>query len=172
MKKSIYTVFIALLAIGIHTNAHAQSFQEGDFALNAGIGLGTTFATYGASFGLPLGAGLEYGVADLETGTIGVGGDFGFISSSGVTVMTFGGRGSYYLTELFGIEDEKVDIYAGLGIYYRSFNVDGFGSVNWGSGVYPAFHAGGRYFFADNIGGFAELGNNWGWLNVGVTFKF
>lgn len=169
MKKISYVVFSTLLALVFTTNTQAQNFQEGDFLINAGIGLGTTFATYGGGFGLPLGGGVEYGITDLETGSIGIGGDVGYVGGSGVSMTTFGVRGSYYLTEVFDVDNEKLDLYAGLGIYYRNFSFSDFG--NWGSGVYPAFHAGGRYYFADNIGGFAELGNNWGWLNVGLVIK-
>lgn len=173
MKKrhmSKFTAAFAVLVFAGFSSSAAQSFSEGDLVLQAGIGLGTTFGTHGAGFGLPVGAGAEYGIKDLETGAIGIGGDFGFASASGVTVTSFGARGSYYLTELFEIDNEDLDIYTGLGLYYRNFNVSG-SPYNWGSGVYPAFHAGARYYFSDNIGGFAELGNNWGWLNVGVAFK-
>lgn len=169
MKKRLILKFTVLIFAGI-SSLKAQSFSEEDLVLQAGIGLGTTFGTYGTGFGLPLGAGVEYGIKDLEKGAIGIGGDFGFVSASGVTVTSFGARGSYYLTELFEIDNEDLDIYTGLGLYYRNFNVSG-SPYNWGSGVYPAFHAGARYYFSDNIGGFAELGNNWGWLNVGVAFK-
>lgn len=158
-----------MLSLAFTINSQAQNFEEGDLVINAGIGLGTTFATYGGGFGLPLGGGVEYGITSLETGTIGIGGDVGYVGGSGVSMTTFGVRGSYYLTEVFDIENEKLDLYAGLGIYYRNFSFSGFG--NWGSGVYPAFHAGARYYFADNIGGFVELGNNWGWLNAGLTIK-
>lgn len=167
LTRTVVTLF--LFAALSSQNAVSQNFQEGDFVINAGIGLGTTFATYGGGFGLPFGAGAEYGIKDLETGSIGIGGDVGYVGGSGVSMTTFGVRGSYYLTEVFGIENDDLDLYAGLGIYYRNFSFSGFG--NWGSGVYPGFHAGARYYFADNIGGFAELGNNWGWLNIGVVFK-
>jgi len=173
MKKFRNLLLGALLSLSLISVSQAQSFSEGDFVINAGIGLGTTFATYGAGgFGLPIGGGVEYGITDLETGSIGIGADIGYVGSDFVSVLTFGARGSYYLTEVFNIDNEKLDIYAGLGLYYRDYNIKGLGSAwDWGSGVYPAFHAGARYFFADNIGAYAELGNNWGWLNIGVTFK-
>lgn len=171
--KKLLTVAILVIGLALYTgtNANAQSFSEGDLVLNAGIGLGSVYGWTGTgSLGLPIGAGVEYGVADLETGSIGVGGDFGFVSSSFVTVYTFGARGSYYFNELLEIENEKVDLYGGLGLYYRAWSWSGTTFSGFG-GITAAFHAGGRYYFAENIGGYAELGNNWGWLNVGLVFK-
>ncbi len=176
MKKLLVIIFAAtfVFATSSITNfAQAQDtggIQEGDLVINAGIGFGTTFSTFGANFGLPFGANVEYGITDLETGSIGLGGDFGISSGSGVTMTTFGARGSYYFNDLFDIENPDLDVYSGLGLYYRNFSISGTTS-NWGTGVYAAFHAGVRYYFSDNIGGFAELGNNWGWLNLGVAIK-
>lgn len=175
MKKMKKLLTVGLLVLGLtlytSTNLSAQSFEEGDLVINAGIGLGSVYGWTGTgSLGLPIGAGVEYGVADLETGSIGVGGDFGFVSSSFVTVYTFGARGSYYFNDLFELENEKVDLYGGLGLYYRAWSWSGNTFSGFG-GITAAFHAGGRYYFADNIGGYAELGNNWGWLNVGIVFK-
>lgn len=176
MKKLLVLIFATAFIFAsssITNSAHAQNaggIQEGDIVINGGVGFGTTFTTFGAGFGLPFGAGVEYGITDLETGSIGLGGDFGISSGSGVTMTTFGARGSYYFNDLFDVENPDLDIYSGLGLYYRNFSVSGM-SGNWGTGVYAAFHAGVRYYFADNIGGFAEVGNNWGWLNLGVAIK-
>lgn len=177
MKKLLVIIFATALLFGTSsfTNyAFAQDeggIQEGDIVINGGIGFGTTFSTGGVGFGLPVGVGFEYGVAELETGSIGVGADFGISSGSGITMTTYGARASYYLNDVIDIENPDLDVYAGLGLYYRNFSVSG-SSFNWGSGVYGAFHAGARYYFADNIGAYAELGNNWGWLNAGVSIKF
>ena len=171
MKKLYLFIFILLGLFAFSPESNAQttnpSFQEGDLVLNAGIGLGTTFAWGAGGLGLPLGAGLEYGVKDA----IGVGGDFGFISGSGITVFFIGAKGSYHFNDIFNIEDEKWDVYGGLGLYYRAFNFSGITS-SLGSGIYPAFHAGARYYLSENFGIHAELGNTVGWLRVGVAFKF
>lgn len=171
MKKNV-SVFIFLLTflacLGSY-QSKAQSFQEGDWVLSAGLGLGQTYS-YTGSGGLPLGVGAEYGVTNFTTGSLGVGADLGFTSFSDFNVLTIGGRGSYHYSELV---ENKLDLYAGLGLYYRSFNwSNGFGDTySFGSGVYAAFHLGARYYFSENVGAYAELGNNWGWMNVGVAFK-
>lgn len=168
MKKIIVATFLCLgfMVFG-QSNANAQTFQEGDLVIDAGIGLGSTYSWGG--LGLPLGADLEYGVSNLDVGSIGVGGSLGFVSGGSLTIFYIGGRGSYHFNELLELENEKVDLYGGLGIYYRNFNYSGIRT--FGSGIIGSFHAGGRYYFSDNLAGYAELGNNWAWLNFGIALK-
>lgn len=179
MNKLVKLVCILVgVFLATNINASAQTveadpelnnnFKKGDMVINAGIGLGSTYTWGGLS--MPLGGGLEYGVTDLEVGSIGVGGDLGFISGSGLTITYIGAKGSYHFNEMLELENDDLDVYGGLGLYYRHFNYSGIGS-SFGSGVMAGFHVGSRYYFADNIGGYAELGNNWGWLNIGVVFK-
>lgn len=176
MKKlTKYVCFLFGILLSVSLNASAQTtedvqyFQKGDMVINAGLGMGSTYS-WAAGLNMPFGGGLEYGVTDLEVGSIGVGGDLGFISGSGLTITYIGAKGSYHFNEMLEVEDENLDLYGGLGIYYRNFSYDGIGSFN-NSGAYAGFHVGGRYYFADNIGGYAELGNNWGWLNLGVVYR-
>ncbi|MDZ7719458.1 MAG: hypothetical protein U5K72_11640 [Balneolaceae bacterium] len=179
MKKLLT---VGILVIGLvflsNTNLHAQSFQKGDFVIDAGIGLGNTYSYggigTGLGLGIPFGAGAEYGIVDLETGSIGVGGSVGYSAGDVIDILYIGAKGSYHFNELLELEDEKIDLYGGVTLLYRniSWDYDGFGfSVPGDSGIVPGFHIGGRYYFADNIGGYAELGNNWAWLNLGVVFK-
>lgn len=171
MKFKLTIVFIFVFA-GIFSQAsHAQSFQKDDWVIHAGLGLGNTFS-YAGSGGLPVGAGVEYGITDLEKGAIGIGGDLGFVSMSGLNVLFIGAKGSYHFNDLFEIDDDSWDIYGGLGLYFRQFNWSGMGSTySFNSGLYPAFHVGARYYFTESVGMYGELGNSWGWLNVGVAFK-
>lgn len=168
MKKLITTtiLFTGLVFFSISTIS-AQSFQKDDVIINAGIGLGGTYSWSG--LGLPLGGGVEFGVSDLDVGSIGVGGDIGFVSGSGLTITYIGGRASYHFNELFELENDDLDIYGGLGIYYRNFSYSG--NQTFGSGMLASFHAGTRYYLSDNVGIYGELGNNWGWLNIGAIFK-
>lgn len=176
MKKlsEIGTIILGLILFA-GTSAIAQTdsdsapvFQESDIVINAGLGLGSTYSWAG-SLGLPFGAGVEYGITDLETGSIGVGGDFGMISGSGLTITYIGARGSYHFNELMELENNDLDLYGGLGLYYRNFSYSGSGS--FGSGITAAFHVGTRYYFSENFGIYGELGNNWGWLNAGAIFR-
>lgn len=166
MKNLVITLFIGCFICGISDSTYSQSFQKGDLIANAGIGLGSTFAFTGG-LGLPLGGGVEFGVTDA----IGVGGEIGFVSGGGLTAIYVGPKGYYHFNELLNIENEKLDVYAGLSLYYRHFSYSGF-SFGIGSGIYPGFHIGGRYYFSDNFGVTAELGNSYGWLKAGICLKF
>lgn len=177
MKRLITSVFIFCgLILCSSLSAFAQDeidepnpiFQEGDIVINAGFGLGTTYSWSSGSLGLPVGAGIEYGITNLETGSIGVGGDFGIVSGDNLTITYLGLKGAYHLSEVLEIDNDKLDIYAGLGLYYRDFNYSGGSSFN--TGIYAGYHAGARYYVSENIGVYAEIGNNWGWLNIGGVF--
>jgi hypothetical protein len=170
MKKllTVGTLVIGLIFLS-NTNANAQSFGKGDMVINGGIGLGYTYSV-AAGLGLPIGGGLEYGVVDLETGSIGVGGTVGYVGGDFFNILYIGAKGSYHFNELLEVENDEWDFYGGISILYRNFNISG-SRYNFGSGIVPGFHAGTRYYFADNIGGYAELGNSFAWLNLGVVFK-
>ncbi|PRY84733.1 hypothetical protein [Mongoliibacter ruber] len=152
------------------SQVQGQVFKEKDLVLNGGLGLGSTFAAgWGGGFGLPLGVGAEYGVATLEKGVIGVGAEFGYASYNFYSVSTFGVRGSYHFAELLDLEQDNLDLYGGIGLYYRNFNFDGIIFSN--SGLFPSFHAGARYYFSEKFGAYGEIGNTWAWLNLGVVLK-
>ncbi|NND08873.1 MAG: hypothetical protein HKN87_21075 [Saprospiraceae bacterium] len=166
MKNQINIIFLVLgLTSFFCLDMHAQIFQKGDIVAHAGIGLGSTYSFGG--LGLPLGGGVEFGVTD----NIGVGGDVGFVSASGLTIFYIGPKGYYHFNDLLNLDSEELDVYGGISILYRNFSVgDGIFGVT-ASGIYPGFHVGGRYFFSENLGAYAELGNSYGWLKVGVCLK-
>jgi|SRR5690606_4682076 len=166
MKKFKLISFTILLTFGLFIESHAQSFQKGDVIVNAGVGLGSTF-TFVGGLGLPLGGGVEFAVSDV----IGVGGEIGFVSGGGLTALYVGPKGYYHFNELLNIENDQLDLYAGLALYYRHFSFSGF-SFGIGSGIYPGFHIGGRYYFSESFGVNVELGNSYGWLKAGVCLKF
>lgn len=168
MKNLYYLLVAPLCLFFFNPSANAQegyAFQESDLVINAGIGLGTTFSFTG-SLGLPFGGGVEYGITDA----IGVGGFLGFASGGGLSVFYIGAKGSYHFNELLDLQNDMLDLYAGLSLYYRNFSFSGF-NFPLGSGIVPGFHLGGRYYFSESFGVFAELGNSFGWLTAGVAFK-
>jgi hypothetical protein len=166
MKKTISIFVLGLCVLGIMQTANAQ-YQKGDKLVNLGIGLGT----YGAG-GIGFGGSFEYGIHDA----ISVGAIAGYSGSSyGFSTTTFGARGSYHFNELLKLGNDKIDLYAGAGLAYRSFNWGSAGSIlgsSYGSGIFPLFHLGGRYYFTNNLAGYAELGSGFGLAQVGVSFKF
>lgn len=178
MKKIIFTIAIAL---GL--SASAQTYDEGDNLLNIGIGLGSAFRT-GTSTLPPFSVSFEHGFTDK----ISAGGILAYMGSKEeVSVFTttytfkysyiiFGARGSYHF-----YNTDKLDAYGGAMLGYVVGNskveVDGpsgFFTPQPASvgGVAYGFHLGGRYYFSDKMGAFAELGYGLAILNVGITAKF
>lgn len=148
---------------------------NGDKLLNVGIGVNSYYRG-----GIPFGASLEFGVTDA----ISVGGNVDYLSSnygagSGFkfTALYFGARANYHFNEILKIESDKVDVYGGLTLGYRSFSwKDNYENDllggSYGSGVYLGGLVGGKYYFSNNIGAFLELGAI-GSTNarIGVAFK-
>jgi hypothetical protein len=173
MKKMFFTSLLALSAIVyFQARSFAQSYQKGDKLLNLGVGLGT----YGAG-GIGLGGSFEFGIHDaISVGVIGgYSGRSNYLNSGGRwSVLTIGARGSYHFNELLKLNDDKIDLYAGLGLGYRniSWSYSGLGGSSWGSGITFIGHIGGKYYFKPNLGVFAELGSGFGVLQAGVAFKF
>ncbi|QEC42906.1 hypothetical protein [Pseudobacter ginsenosidimutans] len=176
MKK--LSVLLFALFVSLVVSAQNGAYSKGDKLLNVGIGLNSYY-----SGGIPFGASFEYGVT--EDISVGINADYlshkygGFGYDWKFTALYFGARANYHFNTLLNINNEKVDVYAGVGLGYRSFkwkdsDYDGEGlKSSYGSGVYFGILAGGKYYFTENIGGFLELGAT-GSTNVrlGVAFKF
>jgi hypothetical protein len=171
MKKILLlVVFSTILSI----QSQAQ-YDKGDFLLNAGIGLGYYYAG-----GVPLLVSGEW----LVTDKISVGPYLGyttwnygyFANDYRYTFLDFGARGSYHFSELFGITNEKVDIYGGvfLGFLVSSYAGPGGSAYNdvYGGGLRTGLHAGARYYFSPKVAGYGELGYGIAPLSLGLTFKF
>ena len=174
-------VFLAVLAlVGSASIANAQEvFQKGTTAINAGIGLGSYYSGLTIP---PLSVSLDYGIVDNlingNNGSISIGGFAGYTASShtyGAYKTTFsyialGGRGAFHYQFA-----PKLDTYAGLMVSYDiasvSSNLDYAGASVATSGIHWSLFLGGRYFFTEKIGAFAELGYGFYNLNLGVTFK-
>lgn len=174
MSKTFYSFLtIAAFCLFAHSNLHAQ-YKKGDNLLNAGIGLGV----YSLG-GLPIGASFEHGITE----DISVGGFFDYASWSNSystykyswRAMYFGARGSYHFNELLKLDNDKIDVYAGLGLgYYIVSTGDNLvsGYNGYGNRLFYNMHIGGRYYFANSLAGFAELGYGVSVLKVGLTLKF
>lgn len=174
MSKIFYSFLtVAAFCLFAHSNLHAQ-YKKGDNLVNAGIGLGI----YSLG-GLPIGASYEYGITE----DISVGGFFDYASwknnysvySYSWRATYFGLRGSYHFNELLKMDNDKVDVYAGLGLgYYVVSSGDNLvsGYSGYGNSLFYHLHIGGRYYFANNIGGFAEVGYGVSALKVGLTLRF
>ncbi|MEZ0608768.1 hypothetical protein ACAW74_09640 [Fibrella sp. WM1] len=146
-----------------------MSIDKGTKFVNLGIGVGG-YGYFTGGGGVGFNASADFGVApNITVG--GVAGYKSYGSFSGYNYGSFdiGARGSYHFNELLNLTTDKADLYAGLGLSYFSFSYGGF-SDNYGA-IYVPIHLGGRYFFSDNVGGFAELGSSLATLKLGVTLK-
>lgn len=172
MKKNLALFsIIGLLSIASFFKTSAQSFKQGDNLLNLGLGLNSYYT------GMPIGASYEVGISDV----ISVGGMLDYNSSRyastyGFTAFYLGARGSYHFNELFKINNDKIDLYGGLGLGYQSFKwTDGVYSTysSYGSGIYLNYFIGGKYYFSDRVAGMLELGSSGlSGARIGVGFKF
>lgn len=167
--------FLFLLVIGLlaGTQSFAQlAVDKGTKFVNLGIGVGG-YGYFNGS-GLGLNAAADFGVAKNIT----VGGVVGYRTyGSGVNSFDIGARGSYHFNELLNLTTDKVDLYAGIGISYYALSygntyLRAAGIDNTYSTVYVPIHIGGRYFFTESLGGFAELGSSLATLKIGLTLKF
>lgn len=176
MKKFNFSFLLALLLLA-GTQSFAQ-YAKGDKLLNVGVGLSSY---YGG--GLPIGASLEFGVTDqisvgpqIDYYTWGY--NFGAGYRYRYTFIPVAIRGSYHVNELLNLNNDKLDLYGGLALgYYISSYSDnsgytGFYDNAYGNRVLFGLHIGGRYYFKEKLGAFAELGYGVSALKVGLAVKF
>jgi hypothetical protein len=161
--------------------ARSSGFQQGDKLLNLGVGLSSYY------YGTPIGLSFESGVSD----DISVGAQFDYNSGNydgyysysyrwGYSAYYVGLRGSYHLNNILQLNEDKIDLYAGVGLGYQRFRWDdesygyGYGySYNYRSGLFFNYFVGGKYYFTPKVGAFVELGyTGLSSSRVGISFKF
>lgn len=131
---------LALVALAAPNSAHAQAFDRGVTAINAGIGLGGARYSYISSYNdnyktsPTIVQSIEHGVGGVDgVGAIGVGGLFAnktvsykYTSQGYQSVYNYdrrwsntvvGLRGTLHLNEI--IESDKFDVYGGLMLGYN-----------------------------------------------------
>lgn len=175
-------LFIVCIVAAMTTAAQAQPFQQGTNILQAGIGIGGNLGGLGT--GRPaISVSYEKGVWDIGgPGVVSLGGYIGNTgfkySSSGYSqswnYTVVGVRSAYHYNGF--TEAPNLDVYGGamLGYNVVSYKVTGgyTGPNAYGSGLGLSLYIGGRYFFSENLGAFAELGYGVSTLNVGIAYKF
>lgn len=167
----IKITFILLLATS--TSLFAQqngTFSKQDKLLNIGIGVNSSY-----DGGIPIGASFEKGISNNIS--VGVNADYlanDYLSYK-FTAIYFGVRASYHVNELLKINSEKIDLYGGPTLGYRSFSwkdTDQNLGDSYGSGLFLGAYIGGKYYLSSKIGLFAEIGAI-GSTNarIGLAFK-
>ncbi|MEM7373562.1 MAG: hypothetical protein AAF587_33365 [Bacteroidota bacterium] len=183
MKHLLTLLFI--LSVGTF-HLSAQAFEEGQLSVSPGIMLGG-LGVYGGGVGFPLGASAGYafhemfdagpfiGIARYTYGPVGSQYRWNFVS--------FGARGDFHYLPLLeeflevDLSSEELDLYVGV---LAGFQIAGFSSndvvlgptLNFSNRATYGLAVGGRYYFADNLAAFAEIGFVlYGILNAGLTFR-
>ena len=115
--RKFFAVFVlgVLLSSAAVQTSHAQVMKKGANILDVGLGLGyalSPFVTY------------EVGVTDkLGIGYIGVGGSASMAFWSGGTAFSIGPEANYHF-DFGSFPPKNLDLYAGLGIYYVTGQVN------------------------------------------------
>ena len=151
------------------------AFDQGDHLLNLGVGLGYS-GYYSSAF--PIGATYEYGIAS----DISIGAQLDIASASYYSSYYYynyarnrywatyvGVRGSYHFNRILSLDNDKIDLYAGIGVGYRSYS-------NYYDYYRPVFangFVGGKFYFSDSFGAFVELGyTGLSYSKIGLSIKF
>lgn len=200
MKKML-VMGLLIISMGLQAQKGGDhAFSKGGIDLNLGVGLGYVGAGRYNSFTPPLNLAVDFGITDNISvgGFVGFARarwDFiGYDSHQGnvytysysykYTYIMVGVRGAYHFGDIIGID--KLDVYGG-GVAGNSFSTysysytdpyqtrtDFYGkSSNYGGGIIVGAMAGGRWFFTEKFGVYAELGAgiHVSYGNVGMTFK-
>jgi hypothetical protein len=188
MKKSIlFSIAIVIVSVFSAVSAKAQAFGVGTNVISAGIGLGSSIATYSYGTQSP-GFNLTYdrGIWEAGPGVISLGGyvgvkdyKYGFIENNGQAYeykwdyTVIGVRGAWHFT---GLNIDNLDLYGGLMLadYILSFSSSYSGPLpaSYGSTVGVSVFAGAKYYFGSNFAVFGELGFGANVLDLGVAYKF
>jgi hypothetical protein len=146
MKKLFLMMTFLFCGAAFQAQAYTGS---GDQKVNAGL------AAWG--YGTGVAGTYDYGINDLISVGAGLNLYFNNYKDNNHDNQFFAfGRVNFHLNKAIQLPD-KLDIYPGLdvGVLHREFGVGA--------------HVGARYFFTNNIGVYAEVGNNG---SLGVSFNF
>lgn len=190
MKK---VVMVIITLIAVQQVRAGGNFQTGDNVITAGIGVGGNYGVYSNASGSP-GIGLAYELGYWDVGGPGVvslggylgyksygfdGSYFGSTYSQKWTYTVIGFRSAYHYN---GLDLGEFDPYGGvmLGynvLKYKYSSSNGLNEVflnqkTYGSRLALSMYIGGRYYFTNQLGVFAELGYGVSNLTIGGCYKF
>ncbi len=175
------TAFLLAFFFASFLCAHAQYDAKTSVA-SVGIGVGSSLGsfTYGSQ-SPAMSLQYEHGIHQAGPGVISGGVYLGYKTYSYTYANDYkakwdyvivGLRGAYHYT---GFDIPKLDVYGGIMISYNALHYsDSYynGVYNYGSKAGFSIYAGGKYFFSNHLGAFAELGYGVAYLNVGLSLKF
>jgi hypothetical protein len=191
MKKSIlFSIAIVTISVFSAVGVKAQAFGVGTNVISAGIGLGSSIASYTYGTQSPgfniqydhgfweagpgvISLGAYVGIKDYKYGYV----ENGYAYSEKWNYTVVGVRGAWHFT---GLDIDNLDLYGGLMLadyalsYSYSDNQGNSGGSlgNYGSTIGLSVFAGAKYYFAGNLGAFGELGFGANVLSLGLSYKF
>ncbi len=178
MKKSVFYLAFFLFTAPM---VMAQEFNVGTNVITAGVGFGGSYDYYGSPAQSPgFSFTYERGIWDIGgPGVISLGGYLGFktykygsyYDNAKWNYTIIGVRGAYHFN---GLDVDGLDLYGGLMLNYSilSYNHNNAYGSTYGSTFGATPFVGGRYFFTDNFGAYAELSYGVAYFSIGVAFKF
>ncbi len=187
IKFGFYLIFFSAILLTPSVKAINQIFKVEDLLVNAGISFGPTwYAGHEYSTTLhPIFISADYGLKDdIGPGTLGIGALAGYSTYKETLTLlneTYGWNYKAIICVAVGTYHyefiDNFDIYAGIGGGLRYINDSYFGNPDYNhdpdSGIFPVFSifAGGRYYLADSISIFGQLGYGIAWLSAGLSLK-
>lgn len=183
MKKTIGLLALAAISLCAVQSISAQEFNKGTNVINAGIGFGGDFYYGGlgtSSQGLGLSVSYERGI--WETGDFGIvslGGYLGYKSYTSDPL--FGGRrydfnytiiGARGAFHYIGLNVENLDVYGGAMLSLNIASYDGDFDNDLSTRPSGTVFVGGRWYFTEAFGVFAEAGYGVSFLTLGAAFRF
>ena len=177
--KTFFKIFSMALVCLFATPSEAQNLMsKGTKVIQAGAGVGGWSGTYTSQTPILSGSFAMGIIDDLGPGNLAVGATVGYKHAEwnywSYNYTFIAPRATWHPNF---IQVDKLDTYAGvaLGVYRLSWDAGRdatYASDLSTTAVAWSFVVGGRYYFTENLGVYAELGAGLGWLNAGVAYKF
>lgn len=178
MKKSIKnSILYFSILVCMAPLAQAQEFETGTNVINLGVGFGGNFGSFTTSSQTPgFSASFERGFWDVPgPGVVSLGAYVGtktykydYVGGNNKWNYTIiGVRGAYHYT---GFDIDNLDVYGGVMVTY---NILSFSGASTSLGSHPGVTGilGGRWYFSDTFGVFAEAGYGVAYLTVGASIR-
>lgn len=163
--------------------AGPEPFSLGANVISFGVGLGNHYGYVGSGLTVAPAFSIAYerSMLALGPGILGVGGFVGYQRATSKDVVA-----NYRFSDLIvaarGVfhypVSPQLEVYGGVALGVRRAGVSFDGSPGAGDYAasatdgYSALFVGGRYYFGNSLGAFAELGYDQSWLKVGVSARF
>lgn len=170
MKKMYFLLLAAFLMLNL--SVQSQTFEKGDFGLNAGIGLGYK--------GFPVEVSGTYGIVDdlfnVKGLTMSVGGYLGISMYNNSYIWNgYSYSGIRFIPAVRVLAHytffDKLEVFAGPAAGFVIDRTTSIYNSDNHFGLFGSVAAGAKYYFTEKFGVYAETGYSIGYFMVGGTIK-